>query len=208
MADELTDELTVLRLVALKGRASSELVAASLEVDLATVQTTLDEFAGRELVKSTPMGYRLTPAGREQCTKLVAAEHESTDHTAVKQIYETFTDQNTELKSIITDWQTRGPDEPNDHSDADYDRGVLDRLLALHQRVVPLVDQVGQVAPRLRHYGSRLQRAADAVSAGDHSFVAKPLVDSYHTVWFELHEDLIGLAGLTRAEEAEAGRGA
>jgi hypothetical protein len=35
--------------------------------------------------------------------------------------------------------------------------------------------------------------------------VAKLIADSYHTVWFELHEDLISLAGLTR--EAIARRG-
>lgn len=204
----MTDELTVLRLVAIKGRASSDLLAASLDVDAATVQTALDDFIERELVKSTPMGYRITPGGRERCTKLVAAEHQAADGPIVTQIYETFTEHNSDLKAIITDWQTRGPAEPNDHSDEDYDRDVLDRLLALHQRVVPLAEQIGHAAPRLTHYGPRLQRAADAVSAGDHSFVAKPIVDSYHTVWFELHEDLIGLAGLTRAEEAEAGRGA
>jgi pyruvate,orthophosphate dikinase len=31
------------------------------------------------------------------------------------------------------------------------------------------------------------------------------MVDSYHTVWFELHEELIGMAGRTRATEAESG---
>jgi pyruvate,orthophosphate dikinase len=36
--------------------------------------------------------------------------------------------------------------------------------------------------------------------------MAAPLIDSYHTVWFELHEDLIFLANTTRAEEAAQGR--
>jgi pyruvate,orthophosphate dikinase len=37
-------------------------------------------------------------------------------------------------------------------------------------------------------------------------FVAHPLVDSYHSVWFELHEELLHLAGLSRADlPAEAG---
>jgi pyruvate,orthophosphate dikinase len=31
-------------------------------------------------------------------------------------------------------------------------------------------------------------------------------VDSYHGVWFELHEDLIQLSGRTREEESAAGR--
>ena len=205
---ELIDELTVLRLVAIKGRVSADVVAGSLGADPAAVQAALDGFDERELVKTTPMGYRITPAGRTRCSDLVDAEHRAADQSAVATIYANFCDHNTELKAVITDWQMRGPDQPNDHSDADYDRAVLGRLLALHQEVLPLLDQIEDVAPRLSHYKPRLQRAADAVAAGDHTYVSRPTLDSYHTVWFELHEDLMGLAGLTRAGEAEAGRGA
>ncbi|SBS79111.1 conserved hypothetical protein [uncultured Mycobacterium sp.] len=204
----MTDELTLLRLVAIKGRVSSELLAGSLDADLPPVQTALDGFVERELIKPTPMGYRVTPAGRAHCTELVAAERDDVDHAAVADIYETFCAHNHELKAIITDWQTLGPDQPNDHSDPDYDNRVIERLAALHADVLPLLDQITSAAPRLIHYRSRLIRAADAVAGGDHSYVSRPIIDSYHTVWFELHEDLIGLAGLTRAGEAEAGRGA
>jgi hypothetical protein len=38
------------------------------------------------------------------------------------------------------------------------------------------------------------------------AWLTRPMVDSHHTVWFELHEELIGLAGRTRAGEAESGR--
>jgi hypothetical protein len=31
--------------------------------------------------------------------------------------------------------------------------------------------------------------------------------DSYHTIWFQFHEELIEMAGRTRAEEAAEGRG-
>jgi pyruvate,orthophosphate dikinase len=204
----LIDELTVLRIVAIKGRASADIVAGSLGVEVGAVQAELDAFTARELVRSTPMGYGITPAGRTRCTDLVDAEQRATDQAAVAVIYETFCDHNQEVKAVITDWQTRGPNRLNDHSDDDYDRAVLDRLLALHQEVLPLLDEIGEVATRLSHYKPRLQRAADAIAAGDHTYVSRPIVDSYHTVWFELHEDLIGLAGLTRAGEAEAGRGA
>ena len=44
------------------------------------------------------------------------------------------------------------------------------------------------------------------VGAGQHEYIARPLIDSYHTVWFELHEELIEAAGLSRADEAAAGR--
>lgn len=204
----MIDELTILRLVAIKGRVSPGAAAGSLGADPVEIGQQLDEFVARELFKTTPTGYRITPVGRERCTELVVAEHHRADAAAVGEIYRLFTDHNGELKAIITDWQMVRPDQPNDHTDAAYDRAVLDRLLALHEQVVPLLEQIVSVAPRLGHYRARLVAAADAVASGDHSFVSKPILDSYHTVWFELHEDLIGLAGLTRAGEAEAGRGA
>jgi pyruvate,orthophosphate dikinase len=204
----MIDELTILRLVAIKGRVSPEAIAVSLGADPADVDMQVDDYVKRGLCKSTPLGYRITPTGRERCMQLVAAERDSVDMSAVEQIYETFVEHNRELKAVITGWQMRGPDQPNDHTDGEYDGAVLERLQALHRQVLPLLDQVVDVAARLGHYRIRLVNAADAVAAGDHSFVSKPIVDSYHTVWFELHEDLIGLAGLTRAEEAEAGRGA
>ena len=60
--------------------------------------------------------------------------------------------------------------------------------------------------PGLAGYRVRLGRAAEAAKAGDGRFVASPRVDSYHGIWFELHEDLIQLAGRTRADEVAAGR--
>jgi len=52
----------------------------------------------------------------------------------------------------------------------------------------------------------RLGRALDLARAGDDRYVASPRVDSYHGIWFELHEDLILLAGRRRSEEVAAGR--
>ncbi|MFI9508285.1 hypothetical protein [Nocardia sp. NPDC052566] len=58
------------------------------------------------------------------------------------------------------------------------------------------------IAPRLSRCTSRLARIAE----GEHSWAGRPVMDSYHTVWFELHEDLIGRCGPIRADEAAAGR--
>jgi len=65
--------LTLLRTVEIKGRVSTEMVAGNLDADPSAEQTALDGFAGRELVTSTPLGYRITPTGRERCTELVSA---------------------------------------------------------------------------------------------------------------------------------------
>ena len=60
--------------------------------------------------------------------------------------------------------------------------------------------------PRAGGYRVRLSTALEQALAGDLRFVASPRVDSYHGVWFELHEELILLAGRTRAGEVDAGR--
>ena len=120
-------------------------------------------------------------------------------------LYEDFCAFNAELKQIMTAWQVKRDGTPNDHADVDYDNAVLQRLADLHERVRPLLRRLAQLSPRLAGYDVRLARAAARVAAGDHSYVARIIADSYHTVWFELHEDLMSLAGLTRADEARAG---
>jgi len=39
------------------------------------------------------------------------------------------------------------------------------------------------------------------VADGNHAYVTSPLVDSYHTVWFEMHEDMILRQRIDRAAE-------
>ena len=48
-------------------------------------------------------------------------------------------------------------------------------------------------------YGERLD-------AKEWGLLKAPRVDSYHGAWFELHEELIQLAGRTRADEVAEGR--
>jgi hypothetical protein len=55
-------------------------------------------------------------------------------------------------------------------------------------------------APRLRVYQDKLMAALESAEAGDVAAVSDARTDSYHTVWFELHEDLLRLMGRQREE--------
>ena len=114
------------------------------------------------------------------------------------------------MKVIVTAWQLRGdPDSGvvNDHSDADYDRDVLERLAALHADAMAWLTHPGRrPQPDWPTTASGSVAPWTGRSGGDNRFVASPRVDSYHGIWFELHEDLIRLAGRTREEESAAGR--
>jgi pyruvate,orthophosphate dikinase len=96
----------------------------------------------------------------------------------------------------------------NDHADPAYDARVLGMLAAVHVDADGWLAPLAERLPRLATYRARLQRAADLVAGGDNRYIASPRpdVDSYHSAWFELHEDLILLAGRSREAEVAAGR--
>jgi hypothetical protein len=200
-----TDELAVLRALRLKGRATAEELTETTGVAAGTVASLTEELVTSGGAKEMRGALVLLPPARERLEQLLAAERDGVDQAAVRASYEEFSDVNTEFKALANDWQTRG-EEINGHTDPSYDRAVLDRLPDIHARVSPLIDSVAIQAPRLGRYGDRLATALTRVQAGEHEWLLKPLIDSYHTVWFELHEELISLAGLTRLEEATAGR--
>jgi pyruvate,orthophosphate dikinase len=198
-------ELALLRLVGLKGRASAEILADALSLPLDVVVASYLPLCEQGLCAKADDKLRLTPAGRARQTLLLAGERAHADAAAVVAVYEDFCVVDAELKQIITAWQLRSDGKPNDHADAGYDKAVLQRLADLHGRVRPLLRRLVPLSPRLAAYDSRLTRAAARVASGDHGFVARIIADSYHTVWFELHEDLMSLAGLTRQAGAPAG---
>jgi len=197
-------DLELLRLAALKGRASADILAGALSLPEDAALAQYLPLCEQGLCAKVSNGFRLTQAGRARLTALLAEERARVDPAAVVALYEDFCVLNAELKQIMTAWQLKREGVPNDHRDADYDRAVLQRLGDLHRRVVPLLHRLAQLSPRLATYRARLTRAADRVAAGDLTYVARIVADSYHTVWFELHEELIALAGLTREAAARA----
>ncbi len=156
----------------------------------------------------TPRGWRLTASGRERLAALLADERATLDRAALELVYDAFSKPNGELKAAITAWQMRNESTPNDHTDAAYDAGVLARIALVDTQIAPLLARLASLAPRLSRYRPRLARALEKIQGGDHTYVAKPILDSYHTVWFELHEDLIALTGRNRRDEAAAGHAA
>ena len=189
------DELAVLRTLRLKGRATTDELVAATGADPESVESIAGGLLESGGAKEMRGALVLLPPARERLEALLAAEREGIDQDALRALYEEFTDVNGDFKVLATDWQLR-----------DNDVAVLDRLPGIHARVIPIIGRVAQQSPRLARYGDRLTAALNKVQGGEHEWLLKPLIDSYHTVWFELHEELISLAGLTRLEEAAAGR--
>ncbi len=147
-------------------------------------------------------GFSLTPAGTEVLEKLLAAEGLRHD-TDLHECYERFLRLNKRVLKLSSDWQVRREGRveiANDHSDPEYDGRVIDTLVELHDRARVCLDKMAGRAPRFGPYRVRLDECVERLLAGDERAFTAPLAESYHTVWFELHQDLLLTLGLEREE--------
>ena len=200
--------LLVLHGVRLKGFAEAAAVAALWCLDDAAVDAELKGLADDELVQRREgrvSGWTLTPAGRAAHADLVAAELEAAGaRPAVDGAYRRFLRLNPELLGACTAWQLRPTGSGqvvNDHTDRAYDAGVVHRLATVHDGCQPVLTDLAAALDRFGRYPERLANAVRRVQLGESEWFTKPLLDSYHTIWFELHEDLLSTLGLQRGSE-------
>lgn len=201
----MSDEFLVLQAVRLRGRPTLESLVELLDTAAGIIEAAESLIAGGYL-RTAGTAVALTTEGRERLSEFIASERKELDSARVTELYEAFCRLNEECKEIVTAWQMTSATTLNDHTDERYDQGVIDRLRDLHERFVPTGEGIAATVPRLRRTVDRLASSIAMLAEGDNRFVASPQVDSLHSVWFEMHEELIGAAGLTRAGEAAAGR--
>jgi hypothetical protein len=198
-------ELNLLMAAKLKGRATADLAAAYAGIPADDAKVRIRHLVDIGLLTGDEH-VRISSDGRARIDDLLAAERAAIDRAVLAEAYEEFDSHNTTLKSVVKSWQMKDATTLNDHTDTAYDAKVIEQLVAMHHYFQPLLQRMIDAAPRLAPFADRFGKAITALQGGDYTYVARPIMDSYHTVWFELHEELIGLLGLSRAEEAAAGR--
>ena len=195
----------VLHVLRLKGFADTSVVATLAQLPEVDATDLLEKAAADGLASRRDgriSGWALTVAGRVTHGELVRAEvAASGGHDAIDQAYRRFHELNTVLLTVCTDWQLRDG-VLNDHGDEAYDASVIARLGAVDALVQPVCFDVGAALERFADYGPRFRHAFERVQAGDRDWFAKPMIDSYHTAWFELHEDLLVTLGIERSKES------
>jgi len=199
----------VLRALVVKGYATPEGAATALLTTPEEMSELLDRLVADGLAELAAGSFRLTADGRDVGREKIAADAERWGTATAAAALDAFLALDHRVKETVTAWQMRevdGAQAFNDHTDAAYDATVLDDLARLHADATAWLAPLVAGLPRLAAYRERLERAATAARGGDGRYVASPRVDSYHGVWFELHEDLILLAGRNRADEVAAGR--
>jgi len=190
--------------VAVKKHGSAAAIADLLGADEAVIAACLADATARGRAAEVGGRYLLTPAGR----MIVEAEY-SRHYAAARAdqgflaAHTRFESVNHELKQLITDWQTiniGGRQLANDHSDAAYDGKIIHRLGTLHDKAVPVLKALATSLPRFARYLDKLEAALGRVEDGERAWFSDATIASYHTVWFELHEDILRVLGRAREE--------
>jgi hypothetical protein len=193
----------VLHALRIKGFAKSDVLAELSGLPIEDVEGELAGLAheGLALFREARALWQLTPDGRSAHGPLLAADASRDGlREGLRARYEEFLALNGRFKELCGDWQLRNG-APNDHSDALYDRQVVDRLSAIDAAVQPLCHTWAGVAGRFAPYGPRLAHVVRRVEAGESNLFTGVMCGSYHDVWMELHEDLILTLGIDRSAE-------
>lgn len=202
MTTGMNSEFLAVHALAVKKAGAVEAVAAVAGLEPNETEQALATATESGRVMGARGKFMVTPAGRswldEQYPRVYA---EQRSDGGMSSAYDDFEVVNRELLSLMTRWQTvtvGSESVPNDHTDPDYDAKVIDELGALHERAVPVLRTFADHVPRLQVHLEGLEEAQRRVLTGETDYVSGARIPSYHTVWFELHEDLLRILGRTR----------
>ena len=210
MAYPSEPSLLVLLGLRLRSFAPADVVAETAGLPDTEVAGLLEAFGQQGLARfrdGRMTGWMLTPEGRAEGERVLAVELSvSATRPAVLAAYQRFLAVNQRMLDICTEWQLRdadgdGPPVVNDHADPLYDAVVIDSLATIDSVIQPVLADLAAQLDRLAGYGPRLSSALAKVQGGDGDWFTKPTIDSYHTVWFELHENLLASLGIERSLE-------
>jgi hypothetical protein len=200
-----------LHVVRVRGVTGSAEIAEAAQLDEPFVERAMRAHEANDLVtlrSGALVGWALKPFGRDEDAQQCAAELDGAGlRDAVHALYRRFLELNPLLLRLCTDWQlhlpadNKTPPEPNRHDDADYDAEVIGRLAKVDSAAQAICAELADALARFGNYGRRLAAARARVEAGEHDWMTKPMIDSYHSVWFELHEDLLATLGIERGSE-------
>ena len=200
-------ELLTLHAIRLKGMADDAEVAARFGLDLTLARELLLDFQAFGWITRVEFvgtaGWTLTESGRSENERQLAHELAATNsNSSIHDAYLSFLPHNDRLLRACTDWQLRpsgaDPLAVNEHTDNEWDQRVLTTLSALREELRTICQELGHRLARFRGYDDRFTAALARVEQGELTWIARPRVDSCHTVWMELHEDLIATLGIRR----------
>jgi len=185
-------QMQVLRSIAFAGAVGDQSEIIGFGDDLGA---TLAALAAEGLIENDGF-IAPTEAGMKALDAWYAADRAGIDAAARDALIAAFRPLDLEIKRLATAWQ-----DAEGRDDWDARLKVVEDLSALHDRTLAFLGANAATLKRFHEYAERLTRAHERVVDGDTDFIASVRLDSYHTVWFTMHEDLLRLLERERDPE-------
>jgi hypothetical protein len=192
------------------GFASARRIASRFRLDADEVEDLLLGFGAKGWVGharfADSAGWSLTGSGRLEDERRMAAElDESGARGEVAAAHAAFVPLNRRFARTCTDWQIRPTRTDamagNDHTDWTWDDRVFRSLEALGRDLARVMEAPVARLARFDGYAARYSAARAKVDGGQRRWVDSPEVESCHTVWIQLHEDLLSTLGVARGSD-------
>lgn len=197
-------DLLVLHGLRVVGFCGVERLAEATGLDRDDVESELIDLAVAGLVTRTPGpfgGWGPTEEGRAADAERIGLELDrSGARDLAARTHRAFEELNPEALDLCGAWQLRPLDgvvTANDHTDPAYDARVLAAFVDLERRRADVCADLVLPLPRFGRYRLRSTGALERAHAGELDKVADA-TDSFHTVWSQLHEDLLATLGVPR----------
>ena len=198
------DEFLILNYLDIFRYSLQKDIENNIEMDKEKIREVLNDLLRKGFVRRVDDQWQIEHAGREEMKRLRREVLESSGRREEVLSYcKEFEELNTWFKDLVTRWQVKnegGMLVPNDHSDPEYDLAIIRELGELHRKTVDVLEKLSKMLPILKTYITRLNRALNLVMRGKIEYLSGVDVQSYHNIWFELHEGLLRLSGLKRVE--------
>jgi len=177
----------VLNAIHLKKMADTVQLTSLCGLNDEALSAVLTSMAGAELIMSMDSGHLLLPDG----TAAVLRHYHDT-YAAIRSDpelsdwYLRFETLNVRFIAVLTSWQQVGGDD------------LIFKALEIVEQLCGALDDILSLVPRYAEYQRRFEAALDAIDNGDTDLLCNPRRDSAHNIWFEFHEDILGVLGKPR----------
>lgn len=173
----------ILHYLAIEGVAETETVAADNDLPESESLDVLVDLEERGLVEGEGFWY-LTDEGEAHLDDLLRQRFTSDELDELANQYETFESLDLEFKDLANGWQ---------QTDAEADRDeLITELSAFHRDVREFFAAFpDSIRVEYEPYLADLEAALNALEDGAEEYYTGTEVESYHTVWFQLHDDLL-----------------
>lgn len=142
-----------------------------------------------------------TERAKQAAAQMLRIPVSSENEGRLTAVYEAFLPVNRKVREVCTAWQCRPDGTVNDHGDSVYDAEVRELLEDVHEAIQPVLRRLERLLAGSGRYLTALEEALGRFDDGGPQWLASPLCDSYHTVWMRLHQELLLVLGISRAED-------